>query len=98
MADDLAIKEARLQLERRFILVDSILNLGFKEFVVYTGRICVPYIPTHDFKDRIEKELMFLRYEDLDAVKGGTDKNICLSFQSIPSLFLVETPPTTIWD
>ena len=40
-----AIDEAILQLERRFFLIDGVLNIGFRRMGVYTGRVVVPYLP-----------------------------------------------------
>ena len=62
-------KEGRIQIERRFRLVDAVLNLGYFLKGKYSGRICVPFIPGTDVKNRVVNELQVLRYESLSSVK-----------------------------
>ena len=88
-------KEGRMQIEKRFKLVDAVLNLGYLLNARYIGRICVPFIPVNDMENRRVNELQLLRYENLASVEEG-GLHVKLSKQRVPYLLLLETPSTSI--
>lgn len=75
----LAFREAREQLERRFVLIDTILHLGFGKRGTYSGRIFVPQVG-NDQKENIQRRrLCFVRTDIPEPKLFGGKEMILLS-------------------
>jgi hypothetical protein len=72
----LAFSEVRQQLERRFVLIDAILHIGFRKKGTYSARIFVPKLD--DDNERIQRRRLCFVRTDIPQTRSFAGKEMLL--------------------
>src|SRR5271170_778780 len=93
------VKEAKIQLENRFKMIDAVLMLGFRRCGVYSGSIFVPALGNNQTSQLERRDIVLKRTPLRDYDYKVNDKSTQPSYPTMKEethqyLLRLETPAT----